>query len=162
MITFVNPKAEDKQPAYASEAMSQGIWCTEIGLDTGTGLPSMAIVDSDALAKYDRHLIYLVTKPPIDIEYGDSTWETIAITSDVIRNGNGGGLLVEDSYLSTNSTTAAWSTASFGDILVLNTDGFLTIAASGDAGSSRTSIAKFVRYVNGIVWYETIGIDTNV
>jgi len=38
----------------------------------------------------------------------------------------------------------------------------LTIAGAGDAGTSRTSIAKFVRYVNDIVWYETIGIDTNV
>jgi hypothetical protein len=70
--------------------------------------------------------------------------------------------MVEDSTLAANSTTATWSTATFGDTLVLNTDGFLTIAASGDAGTTRTSIAKFVRYVNGIVWYETIGIDTNV
>lgn len=166
MITFLNPKAEDKQPATADEAMTQGMWVTETGLSTTTGLPTLELVDSDALAKYDRHLIYLVSKYPIDIEYADSTgstnWETIADGSEVIRNGNGGGLLVEDSTLATNSATASWSTATFGDVLVLNTSGFLTITGESDAGSSRTSIAKFIRYENGIVWYETIGIDTNV
>ena len=166
MLTFLNPKAEDKQPATASEELTQGMWVTETGLSSTTGLPEVAKVDSDALAKYDRHLIYLVSKYPIDIEYPDSTgstnWETIDSGDEVIRNGNQGGLLVEDSTLVANSTTADWENASFGDVLVLNTDGFLTIAASGDAGTSRTSIAKFVRYVNDIVWYETIGIDTNV
>lgn len=162
MLTFLNPKAEDKQPATAAEEMTQGMWVTETGLSSTTGLPTVAIVDSDALAKYDRHLIYLVSKYPIDIEYGDSTWETIDSGDEVIRNGNQGGLIVEDSTLVANSTTADWENATFGDILVINTSGFLTIAGAGDAGTSRTSIAKFVRYVNDIVWYETIGIDTNV
>lgn len=166
MLTFLNPKAEDKQPAQAAEEMTQGMWVTETGLDSTTGLPTLELVDSDALAKYDRHLIYLVSKYPVDIEYPDSTgstnWETIDSGDHVIRNGNGGGLLVEDSTLVANSTTADWENASFGDILVINTSGFLTIAGAGDAGTSRTSIAKFVRWENDIVWYETIGIDTNV
>lgn len=160
MITLLNPKAEDKQPASADEALAQGIFCTETGLSSTTNLPTLEKVDSDAIAKYDRHLIYLVLKYPIDIEYADSTgstnWETIADGSEVIRCGNTAGLLVEDSYLSTNSDTAAWSSASFGDLLVLNTSGFLTISGAGDAGSGRTTIAKFVRYENGIVWYETV------
>jgi len=156
MITFLNPKAEDKQPATAAEAMVQGNWVTETGLSSTTGLPTLEIVDSDALAKYARNLIYLVSKYPIDIESADSTWETIAINSEVIRNGNQGGLLVEDSTLATNSTTSTWSSATFGDILVLNTSGYLTITGESDAGTGRTSIAKFVRYENGIVWYETI------
>jgi len=157
MLTFLNPKAEDKQPATAGEELTQGMWVTETGLSATTGLPTLMKVDSDGLAKYARHLIYLVSKYPVDIEYADSTWETIDSGDEVIRNGNQGGLLVEDSTLNDNSTTSDWENATFGDLLVLNTDGFLTIVGAGDANTARTHIAKFVRYVNGIVWYETVG-----
>jgi hypothetical protein len=156
MLTFLNPITEDKQPAVAGEDLAQGIWCTEAGLDTTTGLPSMEKVDSDAIAKYNRHLLYVVAKYPIDIEYADTSYETIDDGDHLIRIGNKSGLLIEDSYLSTNSTTADWENASFGDLLVLNTSGFLTITGAGDAGSGRTTVAKFIRYVNGIVWYETV------
>ena len=160
MITFLNPKAEDKQPAVAGEALAQGMWCTETGLDSVTGLPEMFKVDSNGLGQSARNLLYVVSKPPIDIEFADSegstNYEIIPDESHLIRNGNQGGLLIEDSYLVTNSTTADWANASFGDILVLNVSGFLTITGAGDAIGSGTDVAKFVRYENDIVWYETI------
>jgi hypothetical protein len=155
MLTFLNPITEDKQPAVAGEDLAQGLWCTEAGIDTTTGLPSMEKVDSDAIAKYDRHNLYVVAKYPIDVEYADTTYEDISDGDHLIRI-NRAGLVIEDNYLSTNSTTADWENASFGDALVLNTSGFLTISGAGDAGSGRTQVAKFVRYVNGIVWYEMV------
>lgn len=156
MITLLNPKAEDKIPAQAGEALKQGQWVYEDGYDSATGEVKVMKVDSDTIAKYDRDRLYLVLKYPIDIASADSVHEDIDSGDMVIRTGNKAGLQVEDSNLTTLSTTADWENASFGAELVLNTSGYLTIAGSGDAGSSRMVVAKFMRYLNGIVFYETV------
>lgn len=156
MITLLNPLAETMIPVQAGEALKQGMWVTETGYNATSGEVEVEKVDSDGIAKYDRDKIFLVLSYPIDIAGDEDTYETIAHDAMCIRTGNYAGLQVEDDALVANSTTTNWGLTAFGADLVLNTNGFLTEDGKADAGSSRTIIAKFLRCVNDIVFYQTV------
>ncbi len=155
MITFLNAKAEDKTPAIANEALTQGQYCTVAGISGDDFL--MDAVDAAGDAQDTRDKLYLVMKDTIVLDGDDDTdHDTIASGAHLIRIGHAPGLQVEDSMLTTNSAAAVWSGATVGDLVILNTSGYLTLVGASDDPTSATPIGKFIKLVNDIVSYEMV------
>lgn len=154
MITLLNAAPEDKIPAVANEAMVQGNFCVIGGYSGDDALMDIAAGgDND-----DANALYLVLSYAYRMEgTEEDDWDDISANDRVLRVPIKSGLLVEDSLLSTNSSTANWSGASAGAEMILNASGFLTLNGAGDdPGAGATIIAKFNRIQNGIIFYELV------
>jgi hypothetical protein len=154
VITLLNAAPEDKIPAVANEAMVQGNFCVIGGYSGDDALMDIAAGgDND-----DANALYLVLSYAYRMEgTEEDDWDDISANDRVLRVPIKSGLLVEDSLLSTNSSTANWSGASAGAEMILNASGFLTLNGAGDdPGAGATIIAKFNRIQNGIIFYELV------
>jgi hypothetical protein len=160
VITLLNAAPEDKIPAVANEAMVQGQFCVISGYDGDDALMNIAdTTDDDEL---DTNKLYLVMEYAVRVEGTEhDDWDDIANQARVNRVAIKSGLLIEDNELATNVTgqgvTVTFALASPGALMILNTDGFLTLdGADDDPGAGATVIAKFKRIQNGIIFYEMV------
>ena len=160
MITLLNAAPEDKIPAVANEAMVQGQFCVISGYDGDDALMNIAdTTDDDEL---DTNKLYLVMEYAVRVEGTEhDDWNDITNQARVNRVAIKSGLLIEDNELATNVTgqgvTVTFALASPGALMILNTDGFLTLdGADDDPGAGATVIAKFKRIQNGIIFYEMV------
>jgi hypothetical protein len=156
VITLKNVAPENKIPAIANEAMVQGQFCVIASYSGDDAL--MAIADTANDDELDTNHLYLVLAYAYRVEGAEEDdWDDIAATDRVLRVPIKSGQLVEDSTLATNSATAAWTSATAGDEMILNASGFLTLNGAGDdPGANATIIAKFIRIQNGIIFYEMV------
>jgi len=156
VITLLNAAPEDKIPAVCNETTVQGVFGVIGGYSGDDALMNIADgVDEDQL---DPNHLYLILAYAYRVEgTEEDEWDDITATDRCLRVPIKSGLLVEDSMLATNSGTAAWTSATAGDAMVLNTNGFLTLDGAGDdPGTDATIIAKFIRIQNGIIFYEMV------
>lgn len=154
MINFVNVKDADLLSREAATDLTQGAWGYESGYDSD-GNAQVTIVSTDTHAAYALTELGLVMNFPVDIQGDEAEHDAIA-SGDRVLFVSASGTEVEDDMLTTNSTTTVWASASFGDNLVINNDGYLTKVGAADAPAGATVVAKFQKYANGIVWYRML------
>jgi len=154
VINFVNIKAQDKLSEKAGTALTQGMWGFESGYNT-EGDIQVSRVSNDTHAGYAVSKLGLVMNYPVDREGDEAAHDAIKIGDGIIF-AKAADIVVEDDKLATNSTTPAWASLSFGDNLVVNNDGYLTVVGAADAPAGATPVAEFLKYENGIVFYRTV------
>lgn len=154
MVTLLNVKAEDKLSRKLAAQMTQGQWGYENAVDTD-GEITVTPVASDIDAQKDKHSLGLVAYFPVDPAGDEDEHDAIAADKMVVFV-SAPGVEVEDDKLASNSTTANWAGASFGDKMVVNASGYLTLVGAADAPAGATEVAEFIKYENGIVFYRTL------
>ena len=154
MITLLNAKPEDLNSRKTYVALTQGMWAFESAYDTDNSI-FVDKVDDATAAGYDANKLGLVVYYPVARDGGESDYDDIDADTMVVWV-SAPMVEVEDDKLATNSTTAAWDSATMGDTMVVNTDGYLTLTGAADAPSEATSVAEFMKYENGIVFYRTL------
>lgn len=155
MVRFVHINDGDKLSRQLSGTAVQGQWGYENGYDATTGeLKVVAVANASAAMKANSQL-GLIMDYPVDIAGAESEHNALA-SGEMVIFVKAKGVEVEDDKLNSLSTTADWENAAYGADMVVNSEGYLTLAAAGDADTGAAVVAKFHRMINEIIFYETI------
>lgn len=151
-LTAVLPTA--KQFAVVASGMNQGQWAYLSGTNTTWNEPEVTPVAGYGAAQSAKAILTPIIKEPANSE-------ELLIIDDLIVAGArvtrlvGSDLIIEDTELD-NRAAGDFSSATPGDSMVLNTDGYPTLdGATDDPGAAATVVAYFERTEGNSVWYRT-------
>jgi hypothetical protein len=132
MITPVRISSAQKKTALAVEALKQGQYVYLGGSDgtpVGNSTPFIEVmaykVDSTTYAQYDAGQLFCAMQYPADMEYGDLTYEDIAINSQIVLL-DGPGIEIEDDQLYSRVPHSLWASQTPGTKLSLTVSGYPT------------------------------------